>query len=428
MPGPIITCSVIDMNGTTKALTGDNSVLVRHFSNAFATMTAEAQGGAAIDLDMYIIRNGAETIYGDHGTFYGVTSNAFTFSAEDSDGNVAQKSYIANMIDYIKLTCNLESGRPDGDGNMTLKCSGECFNGSFGLYTNTVEVDYRYKVRGGTWSSYNAMTVSKYGNTYTATVNITGLDYQSYYDFEVLAQDRLMTVGASASKVTSLPVFHWGESDVKFEVPVVFTQGTHGVTVPDIIEGEKRFTGNVRLKGDDNYGNKLLFGDGEYCYIGELSDDAMTIRATLLYLNTNSIKLNGQNASFAEYGEWTPELGCDCYYTNQKGWYNKTGNIVTVGFNIKATCYPTVDMDILVYGLPYTPSIPAAGGGVCSGAHVLLDRNFQSFVAETNGTISLRAQSCEGTNGTNLSTNKGALKYPSSAELTLIGTITFMTA
>ena len=427
MPGPIITCDVIDTNPTTTALTGFNKLLVRHFSHATAVMTAEAQGGAAIDLDMYIIRNGAETIYSDHGTFYNVTSDLFTFSAEDSDGNVTQKSYIAQMVEYVKLTCNLESGRPDGDGNMTLKCSGECFNGSFGLQTNTLYVDYRYKKKGGTWSSLNSMTVSKSGNTYTAKADITGLDYQSYYDFEVVATDKLMSVWDTASNVKSLPVFHWGESDVEFEVPVLFNQGTYGVTVPDIIEGDKQFTGNVRLKGDGKYGNILFFGDYDYCYIGELSDDSMLIRASSLELITDSIKLNGKNASFAEYGEWTPILGCDCNYTNQYGWYNKTGNIVTVGFNIKATCYPSVDMDILVYGLPYTPSIPAAGGGVCSGAHVLLDRNFQSFVAETNETITLRAQSCEGTNGTNLSTNKGALKYPSSAELTLIGTITFMT-
>ena len=38
--------------------------------------------------------------------------------------------------------------------------------------------------------------------------------------------------------------------------------------------------GNLRLKGSGNFGNKINFGDGEYVYIGELSDDVLTIFAS----------------------------------------------------------------------------------------------------------------------------------------------------
>ena len=36
-------------------------------------------------------------------------------------------------------------------------------------------------------------------------------------------------------------------------------------------------TGDLRLKGSGNYGNTLYFGDSDYCYIAELSDDVLTI-------------------------------------------------------------------------------------------------------------------------------------------------------
>lgn len=36
-------------------------------------------------------------------------------------------------------------------------------------------------------------------------------------------------------------------------------------------------TGDLRLKGSGDYGNTLYFGDGDFCYIAELSDDVLTI-------------------------------------------------------------------------------------------------------------------------------------------------------
>lgn len=42
---------------------------------------------------------------------------------------------------------------------------------------------------------------------------------------------------------------------------------------------ESLIKGNLRLKGSGNYGNKLNFGDGDYVYLYEATDDNLTVKA-----------------------------------------------------------------------------------------------------------------------------------------------------
>lgn len=434
---PIITCSVRDTNELTKALTGNDQVLIRHKSWAEASMSVTAQGGAAIDLDMCLIRNGGATVFGTSGTFKSVPSNVFVFSAADSEGRTAQETKIVNMIDYIKLTCNVGLTRIDALGSATLSCGGDYFNGSFGAKANTLTVNCRYRETGGAWSSEYSMTISTSGNSYAATKNLTGLSQKKTYEFQFLAEDRLTSASGESGNISSTPVFHWGRNDVIFEVPisvkgtatfteeVTFDGGTKGVTMPEEIDGNLRITGDLRLKGGDNYGNTLFFGDGSYCYISEDTDDDMTIHADSLNLSVNSFTINGESA--LEFGDWTPALSLDdVNYYNQFGWYSKIGNVVTIGFYLKAYCYDGYeDVKIVIYGMPYEPCCEASGGGMCSGALISSDKNFQCFVAESSGEITLRAQACDNTNDTYLSTSATACFYPGNKTLTLSGTITF---
>ena len=50
---------------------------------------------------------------------------------------------------------------------------------------------------------------------------------------------------------------------------------------------EQTIKGNLRLKGSGNYGNRLLFGDGQYCYIHEDTDDHLLIHAA------NGVNIDG---------------------------------------------------------------------------------------------------------------------------------------
>ncbi|MDE6700957.1 MAG: tail fiber domain-containing protein, partial [Acetatifactor sp.] len=52
-------------------------------------------------------------------------------------------------------------------------------------------------------------------------------------------------------------------------------------------------TGDLRLKGAGNYGNKLNFGDGEYVYMYEYEDDKLEIKASTIKLtSTSNIECN----------------------------------------------------------------------------------------------------------------------------------------
>ncbi len=437
---PIVTASVVDTNEQTVLLTGDNTKLVKYYSNALATMSAEAQKGAAIDENLYIIRNGSNTGYGTEHTFSKVESNVFAFTAEDSRGNIGEAEVTLDMVDYIPLTCYTTNNRPDALGNMTIFCYGDYFNGSFGKEVNTLSVMCRYAETGGTFSNWIAMNITKEDDSYYASADfvISNFSQNKYYTFEACAIDKLDTVYSTDEGIKSIPIFHWGENDFVFEVPVTFNAGVNNGGASGIsddgdqsINGSLNVTGNLRLKGTGNYGNYLLFGDSNYCYIAELTDDVMTIKANKINLNaTGGVMVDGYAIPTLVKGIWTPSLNSSAIssYTTQYGWYSKMGQTVSIGFYIKATCksgYHTTAISIA--GLPFTPMYSSAGGGMCSGAYIAGGQDFQCYVAETSGNITIRTQACNNTSSANLTTSASGCWYRSGGgEITLSGTITFI--
>jgi hypothetical protein len=285
------------------------------------------------------------------------------------------------------------------------------------------------------------MTVTKTGNSYSAYADfvIPNFVQTQAYSFETRAIDKLDTTTSTESSVKSIPLFHWGENDFVFEVPVTFNAGVSSasamigeVAESDTYDGSKTITGNLRLKGkNSNYGNHLLFGDSNYCYISEPKDDEMMIHATKIHLDASSgVYVDGYAIPILDKGIWTPTLSSTAIssYTTQYGWYSKIGQSVTIGFYIKATCKSGYNStSISISGVPFTPMYSAAGGGMCSGAYVSANNNFQCFVVETNKTITPRTQACNNTASTNLTTSASGCWYRSGGgEITLSGTISFI--
>lgn len=369
---PIVKGTVVDTNEKTIALTGNSKKLIKYYSNAKATMTADAQWGATIDESQYVIKNGINTAYTTECIFEEVENNSFAFFAQDSRGKVGRYTLNPIMVDYIKLTCNITKNRPDALGNMDLSCVGAFFNGDFGKVKNTLTVQYRYTITGTAFSDdWEDMNVTKYEKTYYASADVTidDFDQNQYYSFEIRVTDKLDTITATESGLKSLPIFHWGEDDFVFEVPVTFKGGL----------------------------------------IDEKAEPLDT-----------------------EYGVWTPSMytaPINSWVTRQ-GWYQKVGKVVTIGFYIKVSCNGTYTDNIYISDLPYEPLYSAAGGGMCSGAKVSAGFNFQCFVAESDGyggKIRTRVQACNNTSEGNLQTSASGCKFPTSAgDLTLSGTITYI--
>lgn len=362
--------SIIDTNPKSVALTGDNSVFIKYQSTVEIIM--DFAGDAPIDLTTCIIRNGNESQYaaltadgaGVIATFQSIESDTFVIAATDSEGNYIHKTVPVEMVEYINLTCNASKANIDASGNATFMCTGSYFNGSFGAQSNTLKFECMYREKGGTWISVYDIDVTIGGNTYVATAKCYDLDYEKAYEFVFVAEDKFFRRGMTSGDVMSKPIFHWGRDDVTFEKPVCFNDG---------IEVDK---------------------------------------------------INGNPVAFPEYGTWTPGFSASCEFKTRQGWYSKSGDVVTVGFYMKVDCLSAGVM-IFVTGLPYTPMFSAAGGGMCSGATVSGNNNFQCFVAETSGVISTRVQACDGTSGGTLTTSGSGL-FSRVGEMTLSGTITYM--
>ena len=422
MAAPKISATVVDVNTKTVALTGDDTRLIKFHSTAYAEIEIIESDGAIAE-DYYIIDNiGGDRVIGESShTFYNVESNVFNFSAEDEYGNIgyAYADWSTNtLVPYIKLTCNIINNKPDGEGNMRLSCYGSFFNDNFGAVDNSLTVRYSYTGSDGSKKNGN-MSVSIYdNNAYSAYVNLSGLNYEASYTFEITATDKLEEVTSRESGVTSLPLFHWGKDDFTFEVPVNFNGS-----------GTTRFKGDLRLKGEGNFDNTLYFGDGDFCYITGATDDSMTIQADNIALSaTYGITINGESV---EFGTWTPEFassGAVDYYDVQEGWYQKLGSVVTIGWQLKAEIALGYDGTTLkIEGVPFTPSVNAFGGGVAFNIFSNADYFFEGWCVNTSGEITARLQSHEKDPNGNLRISSYCYYPVGGGTVTLAGTICYMT-
>ena len=493
-----------DINSVTKALTGDDSILIRYASTAQVEIGAEGRNYATIARQK--VKN--DTAYHEEYTndlvtiaFGNVVSPVFSFELEDSRGYITKPgrdlSATDRFVEYFLPTCSIGNNKPDVHGNLTINARGSWFNSSFGAVDNSITVEYRYKTEHAEWqnteSEWQPMTVTISGNSYDATVSfiIPNFDYKAGYVYEARVKDKLFTAHSTEYEVKSSALFSWSNQDFEFNVPVKFNAGVEGIEgggsggtsadlsqyalktdIPTVlpnpyaltingktydgtkavtvdveagggtdlssggtINGDLTVTGNLRLKGSGNYGNTLYFGDGSYANISEPSDDVLTVKATTINLN-GTVNVNGSpissgGGSSATNGTWTPSLNSAAIssYTVRQGWYQKVGNVVTLGFNIKATCNSGYNStSITISDLPIVPGYDASGGGICSGAYINAGWNFECWVASTSGTITARVQNCNNTAAANLGTSASGLFYRSGGgEITLGGTICYIT-
>lgn len=432
---PTVTGTVVDINSTTLALTGDANKLIKYFSSAQASASVSTKKGATLS-SYYVINNGSKKT-ANPSTYSNVENASFVFSVTDSRGNVTNQTVNKTLVNYVRLTCNMGNNSPTTSGNFNFTVSGNYFNGSFGAVANTLTVQYRYKTQGGSYSAWTNMTISKSGNTYTASVNLSGLDYRQTYVFQAKAVDKLLTATTEERATKANPVFSWNEDIFEFNVPVNFMAGVSGATATvdddgtgNAVTGDFSVTGDLRLKGSGNYGNTLFFGDGSYCYIQEPTDDVMTIKASRINLDANGVYVYGNPIPTIATGTWTPTLNSSAVssYTVQYGWYSKLGQTVTIGFQIKASINSGYSSTALtIGGCPFTPMFMGSGGGIAHNINIAAGFCFEGWVINDSGVISARLQPCNNTAAGNLNISSTS-SYPtgSGTVVTLAGTICFM--
>jgi hypothetical protein len=226
---PVVTAVIEDTNSVTCTLTGNKNTLVQHRSTARCEIMAAERYGARIE-SLSIggkAVTGVESTDGQTGTtvFTNVSKTSFDFSATDSRGYTTTLTVRPDVVQYIILTCNPKVTRPTPTGtSMSIQASGNYFRGSFGAYSNTLKLQYRYRESGGSYGSW--VTIDSANLTIGTTSYRTNgsiilddeFDYQKSYDFQVRAMDgidgcTLTTAQSTLSVQKGIPLFDWGEND-----------------------------------------------------------------------------------------------------------------------------------------------------------------------------------------------------------------------
>lgn len=208
---PTVDGTVEDINPDTVALTGDASRLVRYCSDARVTGSYTGKNSASVEA--YSVTHNGAVYTKSPVDIFGVRSGDFQFQATDSRGFTTTNTVTKELIPYRKLTCKIGDTKPDGNGNMTLKVSGDYFNGSFGAQDNSLTVEFRYKVAGGVYGDWIALDPNIGVRSYNAQAQLSGLDYETVYVFQARARDKLWLANAPEYSVRAMPVFDWDEND-----------------------------------------------------------------------------------------------------------------------------------------------------------------------------------------------------------------------
>lgn len=263
---PGITASVVDINATTKALTGDENKLIKYYSNVRFNIDSTPKNSASTK-GIYIkyLGNSFTGGSGNHWSaeFSNVISGQYICSVTDTRDLSNSVTINKTLINYIKLSCAMTVSNPTASGECTLTITGNYFNGSFGKTSNTLTV--QYKKDSGSWTN---ATATKNGNTYTASVKLTGLDYTQAYTFQARAVDKLATVTTDSKTVKSTPIFDWGSDDFHFHVPVTINGDSKAIEIgtgeSDVYVHNTKSGKYLQLKDDGtlSYDNKVIYHDG----------------------------------------------------------------------------------------------------------------------------------------------------------------------
>lgn len=221
---PTISATITDTNTTTTNITGNSNTLVKGLSNAKVTTGAAALKGATIKSQSITCGNKKLTA---NGTINAVESGTFKITVTDSRGNTTTKTYTKTFVEYFKPNIYVTSTDITTDGKVTVTISGSVYNGKIGSYDNGAKhiVSYNYLLNTGEYESMVSTVTPTYsGNNFTATISLTGLNYQSTYLFRGYISDAFYSV-AEESESIGRPVFEWGK-DV-FAVNAIKTEGNY---------------------------------------------------------------------------------------------------------------------------------------------------------------------------------------------------------
>lgn len=249
---PVLTgWDIKDINPVSQAITGEEYNLIRHLSTARCQVSAYAQKGAKLT---------SVKLAGVTGSLLDlprVDLETLPVELTDSRGMVTRAGIPLDLIPYRQLTnlATVTGLTPEGEAVLTFR--GQWFSGE--VCSRQTALSLSYRVNGGSWQTVDPQLS---GDEYTACVTLTGLSYTQNAALEAKVSDGLVEETVSLTARSAKPVFDWGATDFRVNVPACIG----GVYMQSVyVENSQKLTltakGNGRqvfwLLGTANWGGRV---------------------------------------------------------------------------------------------------------------------------------------------------------------------------
>lgn len=259
---PTVSATLTDTNATTKALTGNASKMVKGKSTGQLVITSSVKNSATIK-SVTVNGTNVGTAASITKTYANISTASFTIVTTDSRG-FTNTSYVVtpSYVNYVPLTLNTTIFRPQPTGTeIQMTYSGNYFNGSFGSVANTLSITWKYRVQGASsWTNGGTIMPTLSGNTISSkTISLgTSYDYQTAYDFQITAVDKLTTNTQTIAVSVGMPVFYWGKNffNVNFDTKIrgKINENNFGSYT---IDGNYKTAYRTQTKGDSSTGGYI---------------------------------------------------------------------------------------------------------------------------------------------------------------------------
>lgn len=273
---PVITGTVVDINETTKALTGDENVIIKYKSTPRLTtqiqITSPNDNNSTLSY-LQVAGNNISDLTQRVFDVQNPTQNSFIVKAINSRDYSTETplSSTGTFIDYILPTITITSAKrtEPTTGDATIEYKGDYYNGKFSKTTsNELVVTWKYKEKGvEEYTNGGTITPTIKDNTFSGTINVDGLfNYKKQYDIIVIVTDKLSSTQSVAQIPRGFPIFWWSENFV------------------DIL-GELRINGN----------NPFLYSEDE-TVIGKWYDGKPLYQKVIIHDSGCSATVNNRHA------------------------------------------------------------------------------------------------------------------------------------
>ena len=275
-----------DINPTTTALTGDNSIIVKGYSNVQISVPVANKATANNSATMVAYQmqvEGMNAIQKNYSateevtaTQNAATSERITVTAIDSRGLPTTASNAGTLKAYFKPYIRvLEAKRHNGVGTeVTLSYEIDFWNQTFGSVRNTVQaLSYRYRGSGDWTTGTTTLTYDFDGNKIVGSLDIngdlagSGFTLGDSFTIELTITDRLNTITGTATLLSGTPAIAIRGSQVAIGGPVepnmikdfqIKKGGLIVVRDGAKINGDSDIEGSLNVTGNVKVGNKTI--------------------------------------------------------------------------------------------------------------------------------------------------------------------------